>query len=210
MTQRQKVNRGCWKDGTDGLTRGGLPQSFNLESTHSLRSAASWSAVKQCMPVFLPSILSIFALYLWGVLLLGAHIIALISNWPFLHYIMFFVSCNSFLLKVSFSFFFNFFKNLFFIVIPPNTLFFFPPLYSVGTQLHLHVYIIFSPIVVLCCLDIVLSATQQDLIVNPFQRLFFLLLLCHTHSLLIAFRMDYLFLYFDFQLTFVLKSWGLK
>ena len=49
---------------------------------------------------------------------------------------------------------------------------FFPPLYSMGTQLHIHVYIRFPPIVVLRCkhLDIVLSATQQDLIVNPFQE----------------------------------------
>jgi len=37
-----------------------------------------------------------------------------------------------------------------------------------GTQLHIYVYIIFSPIVVLCCkhLDIVFSATEQDLIIN--------------------------------------------
>ena len=41
-----------------------------------------------------------------------------------------------------------------------------------GTQLHIHVYIIFSPIVMLRSkyLDIVLSATQQDLIFNPFQK----------------------------------------
>ena len=41
-----------------------------------------------------------------------------------------------------------------------------------GTQLHTHVYIIFSPIVMLSCmyLDIVLSDTQQDLIVNPSQK----------------------------------------
>ena len=46
-------------------------------------------------------------------------------------------------------------------------------LYSMGTKLHIHVYIIFPPIVVLQCkyLDIVLSATQQALIVNPFLRL---------------------------------------
>ena len=63
------------------------------------------------------------------------------------------------------------FFNLFFIVISPNTLFF-SPLYSMGTQSRIHVYIIFSPIVMLRCkyLDIVLSATQQDLIVNPFQE----------------------------------------
>ena len=49
---------------------------------------------------------------------------------------------------------------------------FFFPLYSMGTQLHIHVYIMFSPIVVLHCkyLDIVISATQQDLIVNPLQK----------------------------------------
>ena len=41
-----------------------------------------------------------------------------------------------------------------------------------GTQLYIHIYIIFPPIVVLQSkyLDIVLSATQQDLIVNPFQE----------------------------------------
>ena len=41
-----------------------------------------------------------------------------------------------------------------------------------GTKLHMHVYTLFPPIVVLQCkyLDIVLSATQQDLIVNPFQE----------------------------------------
>ena len=49
---------------------------------------------------------------------------------------------------------------------------FFSPLYNMGTQLQKHVYIIFSPIVVLHFkyLDIVLSATQQDLIVNPLQK----------------------------------------
>ena len=41
-----------------------------------------------------------------------------------------------------------------------------------GTNLHIHAYILFPPIVVLWCkyLDIVLNATQQDLIVNPFQE----------------------------------------
>ena len=39
-----------------------------------------------------------------------------------------------------------------------------------GTQLHTHVYILFPPIVVLRdkYLDIVLNATQHDLIVNLF------------------------------------------
>ena len=61
--------------------------------------------------------------------------------------------------------------NVFLLLFPQHT-FFFPPLYSMGTQLHIHVYIISSPIVVLRFkyLDIVLSATQQDLIVNPFQE----------------------------------------
>ena len=40
------------------------------------------------------------------------------------------------------------------------------------TQLHIHVYILFSHIIMLHhkWLDIVPSATQQDLIANPFQR----------------------------------------
>ena len=44
---------------------------------------------------------------------------------------------------------------------------FFALLYSMGTKLHIHVYI-FPPTVVLPwkCLDIVLNATQQDLIVK--------------------------------------------
>ena len=38
-----------------------------------------------------------------------------------------------------------------------------------GTQLHIYVYTLFPPVVVLQCkyLDMVLNATQQDLIVNP-------------------------------------------
>ena len=40
-----------------------------------------------------------------------------------------------------------------------------------GAKVHLHVYIFFPPFVLLQYkyLDIVLNATQQDLIVNPFQ-----------------------------------------
>ena len=43
-------------------------------------------------------------------------------------------------------------------------------LYSMGAKLHLHVYF-FPPFVLFQCkyLDIVLNATQHDLIVNPFQ-----------------------------------------
>ena len=46
------------------------------------------------------------------------------------------------------------------------------PLYSMEAKLHLHVYIFFPPFVLFWykCLDIVLNATQQDLIVNPFQE----------------------------------------
>ena len=42
--------------------------------------------------------------------------------------------------------------------------YYFFPLYSMGTKLHLHVYIFFPPFVLLQCkyLDIVLDATQQD------------------------------------------------
>ena len=53
-----------------------------------------------------------------------------------------------------------FFFNLFFL------------LFSMGNELHLHVFIFFPPFVLLGCkyLDIVLNATQQGLIVNPFQE----------------------------------------
>jgi len=49
---------------------------------------------------------------------------------------------------------------------------FFSPTVQLGDPVTQHVYIIFPPIVVLHCkyLDIVLSVTQQDLIVNPFQE----------------------------------------
>jgi len=45
------------------------------------------------------------------------------------------------------------------------------PLYSMGTKLLLHVYIFSPPFVLLQykCLDRVLDATKQDLLVNPFQ-----------------------------------------
>jgi len=45
-------------------------------------------------------------------------------------------------------------------------------LYSTVTQLHIHVYIFFSHIIMLHhkWLDTVLSASQQDIIDNPFQR----------------------------------------
>ena len=63
-------------------------------------------------------------------------------------------------------YFFYFFKFIFYCYFQRI------PMYSMGTQLHIHVYIIFSPIVMLRCkyLNIVLRATQQDLIVNPFQE----------------------------------------
>ena len=51
----------------------------------------------------------------------------------------------------------------------PNTIF---PQYSKVTQLHIHVHILFSHIIMLHhkWLDKVPRATQQDLIANPFQR----------------------------------------
>ena len=68
--------------------------------------------------------------------------------------------------------FFSFFKIFIYLFFNyfPNTIFFL--LYSVVTQLHIHVHILFSPIIMLHhkWLDIVPSATQQDLIANPFQK----------------------------------------
>ena len=63
------------------------------------------------------------------------------------------------------------FPFLFFLTVISPTQFFFLQ-YSMGTQLHIHICILFSPIAMLCCkyLDIILSATQQDVIVNPFQK----------------------------------------
>ena len=60
--------------------------------------------------------------------------------------------------------------KIFFIIIYPIQ--FFSLRYSMVTQLHVHVYILFSPIILLHhkWLHIVLSATQQDLIANPFQK----------------------------------------
>ena len=61
------------------------------------------------------------------------------------------------------------FLILIFLLLFPQHNFF--PLYSLGTQLYIHVYILFSYIIMLHHKnpDIVLSATQQDLIINPFQ-----------------------------------------
>ena len=63
------------------------------------------------------------------------------------------------------------FHWIFFIVISPIRFFFL--LYSLVTQLHIHVHILFSHMIMLHhkWLDVVLSATQQDLIANPFQKL---------------------------------------
>ena len=44
---------------------------------------------------------------------------------------------------------FFFFLIYFLLLFPPTH--FFPPLYSMGTQLHIYVYITFYPIVMLCC-----------------------------------------------------------
>ena len=73
------------------------------------------------------------------------------------------------------SFFFNLIYFLFFVIIIfnsyfPNTFFFL--LYSMMSQLHIHVYILFSHSIMLHheWLDIVPRATQQNLITNLFQR----------------------------------------
>ena len=60
--------------------------------------------------------------------------------------------------------------NLYFLLLFPQYIFIL--LYSMVTQLPIHVYIIFSHIIMLHhkWLDIVLSAAQQDLIANPFQK----------------------------------------
>lgn len=48
----------------------------------------------------------------------------------------------------------------------------FCPLYSMETKFYLHVYMFFPPFVLFWYkyLEIVLSATQQDRFVNPFQE----------------------------------------
>ena len=76
----------------------------------------------------------------------------------------------------------SFFKKHFYCYFP-NTIFFL--LYSMVTQLHIHVFIIFSPIIMFHCkwLNIVLSATQQDLIANPFQKQWFALLTPNSQSI---------------------------
>ena len=58
--------------------------------------------------------------------------------------------------------------SLFFNCYFPNTVFF--QLYSMVTQLHIHIYILFSHIIMLHqkWLDIVPCATEQELIANPF------------------------------------------
>ena len=59
---------------------------------------------------------------------------------------------------------------LFFNCYFPNTNIFL--LYSMVTQLHIHMYILFSPIIMLHHKwpDILLSATQKDLIAKPCQK----------------------------------------
>ena len=65
--------------------------------------------------------------------------------------------------EIFIYFLLNFFLNCYF----PNT--FFSLLYSMVTQLHIHVHILFLHIILLHhkWLDIVPSATQQHLIANP-------------------------------------------
>ena len=73
------------------------------------------------------------------------------------------------------AFFLSFFliHYYFLIAISPIQFFFLP--YSMVTQSHIHVHILFSHIIMLHhkWLDIVPSATEQELIANPFQRQWF-------------------------------------
>ena len=73
--------------------------------------------------------------------------------------------------NLAFSFSFLYIKKFFLISLFFYIYYFFP-LYSMGTKLYKHGYIIFSHIIMLWYkyLDIVLSAIQQDLIVNAFQE----------------------------------------
>ena len=65
-----------------------------------------------------------------------------------------------------------FFKCVLVLKIVISPIWFFFLLYSMVTQLHIHAHILFSPIIMLHhkWLDIVPSATQQELIAHPFQR----------------------------------------
>ena len=75
--------------------------------------------------------------------------------------------------KSFLSFFFFLIHYYFLIAISPIQFFFLP--YSMVTQSHIHVHILFSHIIMLHhkWLDIVPSATEQELIANPFQRQWF-------------------------------------
>ena len=76
------------------------------------------------------------------------------------------LSSTPFYLFIFKFIFYFYFLNCYFL----NTIFFL--LYGMVTQLHIHVHILFLHIIMLHhkWLDIVPSATQQDLIANPFQR----------------------------------------
>ena len=63
---------------------------------------------------------------------------------------------------LSFYIHFYLFIHLFIVISPTH---FFFPLYIMGTQLHIHVYVLFSPIIMLChkYLDIVLNAVCSNM-----------------------------------------------
>ena len=84
------------------------------------------------------------------------------------------LTCKYFYLFLTGShLFFNFFSILYFtyLFIFLVLLFNIFPLYSMGTKFLLHVYIFSPPFVLLQYkyVDIVLNATQKDLLINPFQ-----------------------------------------
>ena len=118
--------------------------------------------------------------FLW--LLVVALYIVLLLHWGHIYFKLLFllhvlilwslcniltVSCDPVYFKIYFVWYEYCYSCFYFFL----SLFIFP-LYSMGTKLHIHGYIIFPPIVLLPCnyLDIVLSATQQDLMANPFQK----------------------------------------
>ena len=72
--------------------------------------------------------------------------------------------------SICMFFFYFLFFSFFFFCYSPNAIFCL--LYIMVTQLHIHVHILFSHIIMLHhkWLDIVPRATQQELTANPFQR----------------------------------------
>ena len=135
---------------------------FAKQVYHYTFSAATYKAT--VFPHPCQHLLSIFFISILGAM--KYHIVDLICNSLITNNVQYLFMC---LLAICISSLeiclFNYFGFGFVFVL-------FIPLYSMGTKLHIYVYILFPPIVVLQCnyLDIILNATQQELIVNPFQE----------------------------------------